>query len=344
MWGGDETQPYEEPTAGGGFQEPPTTPWHGSGSGVGDDDPRHWPVRGSGSPPPGPLHRDISPLIWLLIGAIVLVAVALGVILLGGHLSSSSTIRGQSGTSTPAGNSTPLATTTAAPQRSPTPAITVCTQLADFAHAGAATTGSRHVVLPFPADSVSISGGGDVTHEGYQQRVLHVCTPNLTASTVPATFGQQMTAAGWQAVVSSSLPQGITCGQPCWQFSAPPDNPQSKGNYLFYAGLGQMQTVGGVVTYAVQFAIAPYTSGTGTLDALHPTFSADQGSEPDLQYLSVQQVMLVDNALYAPIPNNQFDITYKRVGALDYTNNQGVPIQLNQLAAIALQGNRPKAT
>ncbi len=331
---GDETQPYQHPPQRPGMQDnEPTTPWFG-----GVQPPPGQQGQAQFSPPPPPSRT--APLVWLLLGACIILAVVLAGVLFAQHqpttASQTTTAAGvPRPTSTPAITTptTPAAVSTATPL-----SVGNCAALPAFAQASAATTGSRHVTVLFPAGSLSRSAGADSEANGFQQRALNVCTPS-TSITAMATLGQNLTGAGWTALPPPTLPAEITCGSPCWRYSYGPPDPQSKGIFIQYVGVQNLQQTGDVTTYTLHLILTPFTSGTFTLDAATPTFSCDQSDLADLQFAGAAGVQLLDNALYAPLPGNDFAATYHQVQALSFSDHNGAPLGVVAGAIIALKGN-----
>ncbi|MBA3826149.1 MAG: hypothetical protein H0X24_19900, partial [Ktedonobacterales bacterium] len=107
-------------------------------------------------------------------------------------------------------------------------------------------------------------------------------------------------------------------------------------------GLSGVVTRGSTQSATFTLTIAPLSAGTAILSDATPTFNFAPGTPApaDVQFVAPSGVTLLDNAVYAGLPNNQFDIMYDQLRALNYTNPEQT-IALTTNSAIALQGNRP---
>ena len=322
----DDTQPYEtDATRPYGHFDDPTVPARG-------EDSAHWPT----PQPPAPPSRRVSPVVALSVAIVALLA-ALVALLWTAHATPPRTITAVVTTTT---SHSPLPTATTVTNMTPTPVgPTICAQIATFAQAGSADAKSHHFALPFPIHSVSVLAGADTERNGYQHRTLHICTPQMNATTLQQTLNQQLVGAGWQATTPQQNANDADCGTLCWQLKTPPPIAGSLNTIMQFVSLTNTQTQGSVATGDLELTIAPFTGGTHTLDANDPLFSFDLAPTSDIQYVAPASVQLLDAALFAPLPNNSLDITYSQVLALDYTNNHGNPIKLTKNSTVALQGN-----
>jgi hypothetical protein len=279
-------------------------------------------------------------LLALLSVGIVVLLIAMGLLLVQ-HSGTATTTTGHvTATATTQPVKHPTATPKPVATRTPTPTqLTTCAALPTFANASSATTNSRHFTLPFIANSLSVSAGPDSETNGYQHRTLQLCTPNLTASNLPSALNNILVGSGWVSTASQPSPNDADCGPTCWKLTMPAASASSGGAYTQFVSLGQAQTSGSVVTYPLELTIAPFTSGTHTISKSDPYFSFALTPASDIQFVAPGQIQLLDAALYAPIPGNDFAATYPQIQLLSYTNHQGTPIALKSNASIAFQGN-----
>lgn len=231
------------------------------------------------------------------------------------------------------------ASATVAATAAPTVAtVTSCADLPNFAHAGATITNSTHFAITFPAHSVGISG--DAESQGYQQRAITACTPDMTAASLTNALANQLTGAGWVAVTPSQSGPACEAGAAgCWQFTETPEIVTNGGHITKFVSLEQVQTQGNIVTYTLRLTIAPFAGGSGTFTNAKPDFSVDLAPTPDLHWNGGTQFALVQAALYAPLPGAFAAATFTQVENLPFTHNNGQPITLHEGEPVGLKSN-----
>lgn len=313
----DETRPYQDDRTRPRRPDDPTAPLTVP------------PALGAATPPP---RRD--PPRWL-VGTLALGCVALVALLVFLLLSNHSSGNTVASTHTSTGV---MATALATLAPTQTATLATCNALDEFRQASAPDPNSRHFVLAFPAGMVGVSAGSDAEAQGYAHRTLHLCVAGTTialADRLTASFA----AGGWQPLaLSDPLAANGGCQSACWRQSFA----VTGGSVRELVGLGAVATRGGAQTAPLTLTITPFSAGAHTLSNAAPTFNfaADTTIPPDIQ-LASGGITLLDNAVYAALPGNVFDIMYTQVRALDYTN-PGHAITLTTNSAIALKGNSGK--
>jgi hypothetical protein len=293
----DETAPLHQPEEDFGY-EPPTRPASPQDA--------QWPRMLPATPPPpsSPRRQSVLALVALGVGCVV-VAVALLALLLHGNGTTAlrtTTVTQPSGTVPPS-----LSSPTVAPAATSAPVT--CATLGTFAHAGPATTHSDNFAdVAFPADSVGISFAPDTESGGYQHRLLSICSPDFSPDTLKAAMNQSLVAKGWAQTQPQANDEHADCGTMCWKKTTPSIIATSTAQITRFIGLRTVtgiRNIGnpqGVVTYVLELTIAPFTSGTRTINAANPDFSMDLASTVDLHWAGSGQIQLPNAALAALIP------------------------------------------
>lgn len=117
----------------------------------------------------------------------------------------------------------------ASPTPTPTPTLTPtpprCPTLAGFGGAGAATTGSSHFAsVPFLDHSISyLESRAEIN--GYQYRIVRLCTEYSFADAIRNFYATNAPAAGWTQTSIFPLrgDPSASCGDPyCWKLGSGP--------------------------------------------------------------------------------------------------------------------------
>jgi hypothetical protein len=222
----------------------------------------------------------------------------------------------------PGAGASPTATLT------PTPTPPRCPTLAGYGSAGAATTGSSHFAsVPFPGRSISFLEGHAETN-GYQYRIVRLCTEDSNADAIRGFYATNAPAAGWAQTSIFPLrgDPSASCGDPyCWKRGS---GPTLYFGLEFLTGEGNN---GSAVTYNLRLIIPPLSGGNEIVTAGNHV-SLDTGAiihEPtsagDIAWGAGIQIAAVGSARFSPTsfpassPADLATVSYAQLAGLSYT-------------------------